>query len=282
MMRLALCVQTPEVEPDLPVALLSGTFEDKLAKAARFGADGVELMTVDPARLEAAEVSAALARHGLTVAAKGSGGGRFATGLTLMHPEPEKPEHPLRRLSHEMEFATVLGAPLVTVGSLRGWQAPVGPTGRARLVEMLRQASAYAAPRRVRLVVEPLNRYEADLINNAEQGLAFVNEVNHPALGLLLDTFHVNIEETSWTEPFRRVMAAGRLWHVHLGDNNRLPPGQGLIDFAAIVRTLHQIGYTGWLSAELLARPDPDTAAEQTVRHMRPLLAMTDSAPGNK
>jgi sugar phosphate isomerase/epimerase len=89
---------------------------------------------------------------------------------------------------------------------------------------------------------------------------------------LLLDTYHVNIEETSWTEPFRRLMAAGKLWHVHLGDNNRLPPGRGLIDFAAIVATLRQLDYTGWLSAELLARPDPDTAAQQTLTYMRSLL----------
>ena len=96
--------------------------------------------------------------------------------------------------------------------------------------------------------------------------------MEHPAVRLLLDNYHVNIEKSSWTDPFRRVTAADRLWHVYLGDNNRLPRGQGLIDSAAIVTTLHQIGYTEWLSAELLALPDGDTAAEQTLIHMRSLL----------
>ena len=64
-------------------------------------------------------------------------------------------------------------------------------------------------------------------------------------------------------------MAAGRLWHVHLGDSNRLPPGQGHIDFAGIVTTLREIGYLGYLSAELLPRPDPDTAAASTINYMR-------------
>ncbi|MDI7276456.1 MAG: TIM barrel protein, partial [Anaerolineae bacterium] len=105
------------------------------------------------------------------------------------------------------------------------------------------------------------------------EGLAFLEEVGHPALGLLLDTYHVNIEERSWTEPFRRLMAAGRLWHVHLGDNNRLYPGGGLIDFAAIVSTLGEAGYRGYLSAELLAQPDPDTAAAESLSAMRPLVA---------
>ena len=67
-------------------------------------------------------------------------------------------------------------------------------------------------------------------------------------------------------------MQAGKLWHVHLGDNNRLSPGDGMIDFAALVRTLHTLGYAGCLSAELLALPDPDTAARRTVEHIRPLL----------
>jgi len=102
--------------------------------------------------------------------------------------------------------------------------------------------------------------------------LDFLAEVGHPALGLLLDTFHVNIEEDSWTEPFRQVMEAGKLYHVHLGDNQRRYPGQGLIDFSAIVRVLRQSGYAGYLSAELLALPDPDTAAQGTLAYMRPLL----------
>ncbi len=137
---------------------------------------------------------------------------------------------------------------------------------------MLRRAAEHAAAAGIRLALEPLNRYEADLINTAEQGLEFVEEVGHPALGLLLDTYHANIEEASWEAPFRSLTEAGRLWHVHLGDNNRLPPGRGMIDFCALLRLLRSLGYDGALSAELLAIPDPDTAACQTVEYMRPLL----------
>jgi sugar phosphate isomerase/epimerase len=124
----------------------------------------------------------------------------------------------------------------------------------------------------VRIALEPLNRFEGDLLNNVAEGLAFLNELNHPSVGLLLDTFHVNIEESSWTEPFRQAMQAGKLFHVHLGDNNRLPPGHGLIDFAAILATLQETGFTGWLSAELLGKPDPDTAGQQTIDVMTHLM----------
>jgi sugar phosphate isomerase/epimerase len=271
-MKLSLAIQTPEVQPFIPVALLSGTFEEKLAKAAGWGADGVELMTADPLALDVEALRASLWRSGLAVAAIGSGAVTLAAGLTLLHPDPAKAGLAAARVRQLIDFAAAVGSPLVTVGSFRGRLASAGAEGRERLVAVLREAATYAEAHGVRLALEPLNRYEADIVTNAEEGLAFVDEVGHAGLGLLLDTFHVNIEETSWTEPFRRLVAADRLWHVHLGDNNRLAPGRGLIDFRAIVATLREAGYSGYLSAELLARPDPDTAARDTLAHMRSLL----------
>jgi sugar phosphate isomerase/epimerase len=273
-MKLSLAIQTPEVPSPIPVALLSGTFEEKLAKAASLGADGVELMTADPLALDVEAIRASLRRNGLDVAAIGSGAVTLAAGLTLLHPDPAKAGLAAARARQLIDFAAAVGSPLVTVGSFRGRLASAGAGGRERLMAVLREVAAYAGAHGVRLALEPLNRYEADIVTNAEEGLAFVDEVGHAGLGLLLDTFHVNIEEASWTEPFRCLAAAGRLWHVHLGDNNRLPPGCGLIDFRAIVATLREVRYSGYLSAELLARPDPDTAARHTLNYMRSLLAV--------
>jgi len=271
-MKLSLTLQTPEVPKPIPVALLTGTFEEKLAKAAHLGADGVELMTTDPTALDAATIRTSLQQHGLEVAAIGSGAVAFVSGLTLLHADMAEAARAETRLRQLIDFAAAVGCPLVTVGSFRGRLASVGIEGHERLASLLGDAAIYAQSHSVRMAIEPLNRYETDVVVNAEEGLAFVDKVGHPALGLLLDTYHVNIEETSWTEPFKRLMAAGRLWHVHLGDNNRWYPGYGLIDFPAIVTTLRQIGYGGYLSAELLAEPDPDTAAVETLTYMRSLL----------
>ena len=271
-MRLSLAVQTPDVEPTVPVALLTGSFEEKLVKAAELGTDGIELMAVDPATLDAHTIRTGLQENGLEAAAVGSGAVAFATGLTLLHADPEKADQARLRLRELVDFAAGVGAPLVTVGSFRGRLASVRAGGRGQLVALLREGATHAEAHGVRLALEPLNRYESDIVNSAEEGLAFLDEAGHAAVGLVLDTYHVNIEERSWTEPFRRVMAAGRLFHVHLGDNNRLPPGHGLVDFPAIVATLREIGYNGYLSAELLAKPDPDTAARDTLIYMRSLL----------
>jgi sugar phosphate isomerase/epimerase len=268
--KLSLAIQTPEVPFQIPVALLSGRLDEKLCKAAALGADGVELMCYDPATLDAPSLRAGLEAQGLEAAAVASG----ALGMgkiTLLHPDAQTRRLARSRLDDLIDFAAGVGAPVVTIGGFRGRSDGDQQAALSRLGEILGEAAEVAGNRGVHLAIEPLNRYEADLIQNAAQGLRFLEQANHPALGLLLDTFHVNIEEASWTEPFERVSAAGKLFHVHLGDNNRLPPGKGLIDFRAVLQSLQRIGYRGFLSAELLALPDPDIAAADTLAYLRSL-----------
>ncbi len=176
------------------------------------------------------------------------------------------------RLYRLIQFADQVGAPMVTVGAFRGRAAWMGEGAEGELADGLRAAAELAAGYGVRLALEPVNRYEVDLIHTVDEGLDFLRRVGHDSLGLLIDTFHANIEESDRLAPYRRVTEAGRLFHVHLGDNNRLAPGWGAIDFAAIVQCLRRGGYQGYLSAELLPRPDPDAAAAQTVRHMRGVM----------
>jgi 5-keto-L-gluconate epimerase len=271
-MKLAITIQTPEVQPAVPVALLSGTLPEKIEKAARWNADGVELLTTNPKELKSEEILALTRQNRLEVAAVASGGMAFTLGLTLLNADASIADQARTRLYDLIDFAAALAAPVVTIGSFRGRSAWVGGQGKARLRDILAEAAGYADQRSVRLALEAINRFEGDMLANAAETLAFIDEVDQPALGLLLDTFHVNIEESSYTEPFRTAMRVGKLYHVHLGDNNRLPPGCGLIDFPSIVATLNETGYTGYLSAELLCKPDADTAARQTLEYMGSLL----------
>jgi sugar phosphate isomerase/epimerase len=269
-MKLALATPTPEVMAPVPVALLSGTFSERMKKAARLGYDGVELLVVRPDDLSADEIRAQVSDASLEVAAIGTGAIYLVDKVTLLASDRETSHRAAHRLASLINFAAVVKAPIVTIGSFRGRLAWAGgPEARGKLIETLREGAEKAMEQGVRLVLEPVNRYEGDIVHTAEQGLAFIEEVGHSHLGLLLDTYHVNIEEASLTKPFQSAMAADRLWHVHLGDSNRLPPGQGHLDFPGIVAALDEGGYQGYLSAELLARPDPDIAAEATIKYMR-------------
>ena len=272
-MKLAVTTLAPDVAVNVPVALLAGDFASRLERAAQLGYDGVELMVVRPERLDPAAIRAQASALGLEIAAVASGALALAERLTLLAADDATERLAAERLHALIALAAQLQAPIVTIGSFRGRLAWAGGAGgRTRLVARLREAAGQAARHGVRLALEPLNRYETDIVHSVEEGLALVGEVEHGHLGLLIDTFHANIEEPSPGTSIRQAIAAGRLWHVHLGDSNRLPPGQGHIDFDGIVESLRASGYQGYLSAELLARPDPDTAAAATIEYMRRLV----------
>lgn len=100
-----------------------------------------------------------------------------------------------------------------------------------------------AADSGVVLAVEPLNRFETDLVNTAAQGIAMVDEVDHPNVRLHLDTFHMGIEEVSVLEAVRA--AGSRLAHVHACENDRGTPGRGQVAWAELFRGLRETDFRG-------------------------------------
>ena len=124
------------------------------------------------------------------------------------------------------------------------------------LVEGLREVYAHSEKAGIRLAIEPLNRFETYLINRGDQALALAAEVG-PNCGICLDLFHMNIEESDIHEPFRK--AKGRVFDVHIADNNRFAPGMGTLDFPAIVETIRSTGYDGALTLEFVATVDRST-----------------------
>ena len=140
----------------------------------------------------------------------------------------------------------------------------------AWLVEALQECASVSGQAGGRLVIEPINRFEADFIHSARDGLSLLERVGYDHVGLILDTFHMNIEEPSIEESIRLV--GPRLYHFHLSDSNRWHPGAGHIDFASVVHILADMGYDGFLSGEFMAKPDAETAAQRMIEHVRPLL----------
>ena len=277
-MNLSVTTTTPDVPQPSPVALLSGPFAARAVTAAALGLDGLELMALDPAQIDARAIRAALNGAGLGVSAIASGAQAFQAGLTLLATDVGVRDAARARLHALIDLAAELGAPIVTVGSFRG-RAAGQPDAKQVLAETLGVAAEHAARRAVRLVIEPLNRYEGDILFTVAETLDFVAEVGHSHLGLLFDTYHANIEEPTFEGALQAAAQAGRLWHVHISDSNRLPPGQGHIPFAAIVATLRALGYGGYLSAEHFPHPDPDAAARAFAAHMRSLVPSVNPRP---
>ena len=250
-----------------------------LDRAAALGFDGVELAVRDPREVDGARLRDHCARLGLPVVAIGTGQAYLHEGLALAAPEAGIRRAASERLIQHIRLASILnaitGAPpagvQVIVGLIRGRAGEARAQAETWLREGLRPIVDAAAEAGVGVVIEPVNRYETDFLNTVEETVAVIERMSPPHLGLLADTFHMNIEEASIEESLRR--AAPYLRHVHVADSNRRAPGLGHLDFRRILETLQEVGYRGYLSAETLPYPDPEGAARQTVDYLRSLQA---------
>jgi sugar phosphate isomerase/epimerase len=251
-----------------PLALLSGTFEEKAAKAAKLGYDGIELMIRDPAGLDWPTVKSTLEDASLEVPQVVTGELFGADGLCLVTADEDLRSRAEARTRSVIDLAAYLGA-MVNIGRLRGQLKFLGDVADpwAIAVDRLRGVISYAADKGVKITMEPINRYETDFILSAADGMRLVEDLGYDNFGLMLDLFHMNIEDVCIEEGLRQ--AGDRLWHVHIADSNRHYPGSGHLDFDGIFATLEDMGYQGYISAELLPLPDPDTAAERTIEFLQ-------------
>jgi len=270
-MRTAVVVSTPDVSYGA-LALLRGTFEEKTRKAAEMGCDGIELMVRKPDELDWAAIRQVLAACRLEVPQVVTG--ELFDGLCLVTPDSETYRQAEARLRSVIDFAAPLCA-YVNIGRVRGrldWMPqPLGAWDIA--VERLRSVSDYAASRGVRITLEPINRYETDFILTVEDGLRIIADMARDNVGLMLDLFHMNIEEPSIEESL--VLAGDRVWHIHIADSNRRYPGSGHTPLDSVFSTLRKIGYAGYISVELLPLPDGDTAAEKTIQWLHAHISGT-------
>jgi D-psicose/D-tagatose/L-ribulose 3-epimerase len=166
----------------------------------------------------------------------------------------------------------VAGPMYAPVGKLWRLEAGERRTTVARVAEALRPLADHAGQRGVRLAVEPLNRYETSLVNTVDQGLELVGLVDSAACGLLLDTFHLNIEET---DPATAALTAGkRIAHVHACGTDRGAPGGDRFAWDDFAGALSAAGYDGALCIESFT-PEQETIATAAAI-WRPLASSPD------
>jgi D-psicose/D-tagatose/L-ribulose 3-epimerase len=211
----------------------------------------------------------------------------------LIHSDESIRRNGMDYVRHCIDAAKTVGAPNV-IGPLysavgRTWQATDDERKKDLdlLVRQLRELSVYAADRGVGLAVEPLNRFETSFLNLSAQAIEVVDRVDHPACGILLDTFHMNIEERSIGDAIR---AAGkRVRQLHTCENDRGAPGSGHVPWQEVAKACRDIGFNGPFVIESftnkvksIARaaaiwrnfaPTQDALAEDGLKFLRKLLA---------
>lgn len=191
------------------------------------------------------------------------------------------------RLAEAVGSTLVAGPMYSAVGKTRLVSADQKARERAWCVDNLREVGKPAADAGITLGIEPLNRFETDMINLVEQAIALIHEVDHPAYKVHIDTFHANIEEKSIPDSIR--IAGSLLGHFHACENDRGTPGTGHIDWTGIRDALRDIDYDGPVVIESFTpgaveiakaaaiwrplAPSQDELAREGVRFLRDLLA---------
>ena len=217
---------------------------------AAIGFDWIEVPIESLNDLDFSEGAAIIKDAGLEVSACAAMG----PDRDLIHPDHAVRENGISYLQACIDASETLGATNL-VGPLysavgRTWQQT--PQERAKdldlLVENLRGLAAYAADHGVILCVEPLNRFETSFINLAEQAVEVVDRVANPACQIMLDTFHMNVEEKSLGDAIRAV--GPRLKQLHSCENDRGTPGSGNVTWDEVAQALHDINYAGPLVIE--------------------------------
>jgi D-psicose/D-tagatose/L-ribulose 3-epimerase len=185
----------------------------------------------------------------------------------------------------ELECELIAGPSYAPVGDLPGRRRTDDEWNWG--VEFHQKLASTLDKNGVDLAVEPLNRFETYFLNTAEDAVKFVQQVDSPRIGVLLDTFHSNIEDKSVAVAYRQ---CGRhLKHVHTCENDRGIPGSGHIDWPGVLRALQEMGYEGWLTIESFnsnipalsaataiwrdLAPHPDDIAVQGIAFLKKLWA---------
>lgn len=242
------------------------TVLEQLQNAAALGLAGVEFWAENLTQ-RVPEIDAALRETGLMAA-----GVNYGRGGRLLDPDRPQREAALAAFRRAVVDAVDIGAPAVILVPHFGQPALPYLTPYKSLIQLeyellhnhLRTLSDYVYAIGVDLYIQPVNRYETHFINTLADGVRVRRRIkDHPHVKLAADTFHMALEETDPTAALRDY--AADIGYIHLADSNRRLPGQGRTDFAAVISTLKQANYAGWLT---LSGGSPGHNAEDARRFM--------------
>jgi len=239
----------------------SSNLEGNLKYFKELGYEGIELAIRDPEKLDLTELKRILADLSMPVAAIGTGQVFIDEGLSFS--DQDTKERAIERFKKHIELAKDLKCPVI-IGCIRGKNV-----NKENFIESLKIVGDFAKEKKVVLLIEPLNRYETSYLNKVSEAVDLIKELGEP-FRVLLDTFHMNIEEPDLIETFKQ--AKDYIGHIHVADSNRLAPGSGHIDFASVINYLKEINYKGFISAEVMPFPSQEQAAADSYNYIKSLI----------
>lgn len=248
---------------------------DLLTKVKNMGYDIIEIAVEDTAIIDWPKIKDVARDLDLKITISGA----FGTERDISSTEPE-----YRKLGKEyiidcIKIAADVGSPIFggpvysAVGKTRLVSNEQKKQERDWCVEILKETSKIAADLGVVVGLEPLNRFETDMINTVDQALSIVQEVGNPSLQIVMDTFHANIEEKDIPDAIRKI-GKDLLCHVQANESDRGTPGTAHLEWEGIRDALYEIGYDGAVVIETFGQPSKELAKAACI--WRPLANSAD------
>ena len=215
--------------------------------AKKAGYDYIEMLMIEPEKIDVAMTKEVLAEHGLSATA--SLGLSPETDVTSTNPSiVKKGDELLRKVVDKLHAIGSTELCGVIYCSLGKYPGPASAENRANSISAVTRLADYAADKGININLEVVNRYETNIMNTGKEGLKFLEAVNRPNAYLHLDTYHMNIEEDGMSQA---VLDAGdALGYVHIGESHRGYLGSGNVDFDTFFSALKKINYSGPITFE--------------------------------
>jgi len=234
-------------------AVVKGSLDKILNLMRDLGYDGIEINIPNPFNIDVNQLSSKLNEYGLELSAISTGLSYLSYGISLTHSSKDMREKAIKFFIKYSEISSTLSKyNYVVIGLARGKcegrpKSEALKTLRESLEKILENTEDYGTI----FLIEPINRYETDIINTIEDSIQLAREYRR--VKILLDTYHMTIEDVS---PYNAILKAGEyIGYVHAAENNRLAPGMGMLNWELIICRLLRIGYQGYISIEAIPKP---------------------------
>ena len=270
-MKLCYQVATPDVKIAPSVTAFQGSLEHSFGRLAELGYDGAELMTLDPHKLDWDQVKRTAEQNGLALPLVCTGEIYGQLALSFTDQDESVRRAAVARVHDIIDFAAFLGAN-INIGRVRGQYRDGVPqeTTYRWAVDAFRDISDYAAPKSVKIALESVTLMQTNFINTIPEAAKMVDDVQRENFKLMMDVFHLNIEEKDMFQVIHDY--APYNMHVHLADNNRRYPGHCGMDFTRVISAFKEVGYDGVFCTEIFQIPDQEAAAKGAIEHLAPIF----------
>ena len=261
-----------------PVWLPAYPIEEVIKRVAKIGYDAIEIGAASPhaypptlSKERRRDIKMMLEDNNLELSSMLpalSGG----PGHNVASPIPEERRHTIEHFKELAVLTAEWGGKILLY--IPGWAVYGTPLRQAWQwsVEALREIAQFAAPYGVTVVIEPTS-FDSNIVDRCDDAIMLMEEVGEPNVKLMFDTFHVLYRREVCTDYVYRM--GKNLKHMHISDNDRLPPGEGRGDFVGVINALKDINFDGYLAMELgFDRRDiePDYVARRSFDYLKPLV----------